>query len=908
MKASGSELGERYLRALLRLSPAAFRQRYGEEVVELARHRLRGKAGWSRWGAWILVTADLIRVAMAERVGWRLAMRMRDATGDGQRRDDSREGMMEAMVQDVRSVLRRVKRTPGFSAVAVVIVALGIGANTAVFTLVNAIMLRPPPFAESHNVVRIYQDSDDGDPNSTSFPAYRDMTAFGDVFSAVAASSLASATWDREEGPTEVAVEFTSASHLDVVGRGPAMGRGFEAGHDQVGAGYFGVVSHHTWRNQMGSDLSVLGSVVRLNGRPVTIIGVGPEGYTGAGAPLITDFWLSISSVEVGGAFRIGNLDRREDHWYDVTARLAPGATVDQAQAAMDVLASRLAEAYPELNQGRDITVFSASDVRLHPQMDAAIAPMSAVVMGIAGIVLLLACSNLANLLLARGIARSSEVAVRRAMGASPGRVAGIFLGESLVLAAAGGVVGVGLTAWALRYADRLPGYLPIPGQIDLSIDVRVLAFTLLLVLLSAGFFGLVPALSSMRSDPARALGSETRSASPGRGASALQGGLVAVQVAASVVLLVSAGLLVRSLSMLEGADPGFDPAPLAYVRTTTDIPGLAGEGNASLLIEQVREAVAGAPGVVDAALTTRPPVGFGGSTTTVVEGYQPSSGTGSVELDYAVVSDGYFEVLGTQIVDGRAFSPDDGPSGEPVVMVNETAARRFWGGDALDGRIRPQGLEDGWRRVVGVVSDHVVGQLGDPPTPMLYYPMGRSGASAAYIVARSTTSGEDILPTLRSELRNVNPALPVSELDTMEGRLGAALTTPRFTAALLGGFALLAVLLASLGIYSVVSFSVARRTAELGIRVALGAGRGRLVASAVFKTLAYASVGIVFGIALAALAVPLLEGLLFGVSTTDPAAFLGSTVLLLTLSALAAWLPARRAAHADPVEALRRG
>lgn len=815
---------------------------------------------------------------------------------------------MEAMIQDLRSVLRRVRRTPGFSLVAVAIVALGIGANTAVFTLVNAVLLRPHPFTESERVVLIYQDSDDGEPSSTSFPAYRDMTAFDDVFHAVTAWSPTSVSWAREEGPTEASVEFTTSSHLEVVGLAPTMGRWFEPALDEVGAGYFAVVSHHTWRNQMGADPEILGRVVRLNERPVTIIGVGPEEYVGSGTPLITDFWLSISSVEVGGSRRVGNLDRREDHWYTVMARLAPDVTVDRAQAAMDVLATRLAEAYPGINEGRDITVFSASDVRVHPETDGFIAPVSAVIMGIAGIVLLLACSNLANLLLARGIARSSEVAVRRAMGASPTRVAGIFLGESLVLAAGGGVLGIVLTAWLLRFADRLPGYLPIPGQLELSIDIRVLGFTLLLVLVSAAFFGVFPAVRSMRADPARALGNESRSASPGRGASMLQGGLVAVQVAASVVLLVSAGLLVRSLTLLQGADPGFDPAPLAYVRTTTDVPGLAGEENTRILIEQAREAISGAPGVVDAALTTRPPVGFGGSTTTVVEGYEPVSGTGSVELDYAIVSFNYFDVLGLQVVDGRGFGPDEGSTGESNLLVNEAAARQFWGGSAVGGRLRPQSREDDWWHVVGVVADHSVEQLGDVSTPMLFYPMGRTGTTSAYIVARSVTTGDDILATLRSEIRQVNPALPVPELDTMESRLGAALTTPRFTAALLGGFALLAVLLASLGIYSVVSFSVARRTAELGIRVALGAGRGRLVVNAVLKTLSYASVGIVVGLGLAALAVPLLEGLLFGVSTTDPTSFLGSVVLLLGLSAFAAWLPARRAAHADPVEALRRG
>lgn len=913
--------GERYLSLLVRLYPPVFRERFGEEMIALAIRSVRSRVGVLRWTAWIRVTLDLARGGLLERIGSRpkLWQSTRKKGGRGtdawdhdglhepprRRMSRDRETMMETLRHDIRSTLRRVFRTPWFSLAAVAIVALGIGANTAVFTVVNAIMLRPPPFAEPDRVVRVYQDSDDGDPNSSSFPAYRDMTSFGDVFASVSASTPDDVNWERPEGPEPALVEYVTASLMDVVGLSPALGRWFEPAHDRVGAGYYAVVSYHTWRTRMGADPDVLGSVVRLDGRPVTVIGVGPEGFNSGQGSIFTDFWLSISSVEVGGSFRVANLDRREDHWYEVLARLQPGVTVSQAQAAMDALALRLGEEYPELDAGRDITVFRAADVRVHPQVDHALAPVGAILLGIAGIVLLLACSNLANLLLVQGIARSSEVAVRRALGATRARVARLFLGEAFVLATVGGGVGVLLARWALGYAGRLPDVLPIQGEVDLSMDVRVLIFTLILVLVSASFFGLAPAVRSARFDPGRELRSETRSASVTRGASLLQGGLVAVQVAASVVLLVSAGLLVRSLANLERVDPGFETAGLAYVGTTTNVPGL--DQNSSLLLERVREGVQSRPGVLGAALTSRLPVSFGGSTTQVVEGYDPPSGTGSVELDFASVSDNYFDVMGLPIVDGRGFDPDDGPGQEPVVIVNEAAVRRFWGGgDALAGRIRSQSAPDSWRRVVGVVADHKVEALGESPVPMIYYPAGRNGLASGYIVARGSGAAADLLPLLRTELARVSPALPMSALNTMEGRLGDALRTPRLTAALLGGFALVALLLASLGVYSVVSFSVARRTAEFGIRVALGAGRGRLVASAVLRMLATVVVGVIVGVGLSFLAAPMLGGMLFGIPALDPASFAGAALLLTVLAGAAAWIPARRAAQANPVDSLR--
>ena len=914
---------EPLVRILVRAYPASFREASGEEMVALTLGRARrSPRGWRRARAWLGLLADLVVGAIAERAGRRMrlvskgtrdartARRRRRRAGrgfhgwdtTGRRVNRGEERVMGTWTHEIGSAVRRLRRAPGFALAAIAIVALGIGANTGVFTLVNAILLRPAPFFEAERVVRIYQDSDDGEPSSTSFPAYRDMKDF-DVFVAVSAGTPAVVTWERAQEPTSAQVEFVTSGHLVVAGLEPALGRWFTEAEDEPGAGYFGVVSHRTWSDELGGDPAIVGSVVRLNGRPVTIVGVGPQGYAGSTGTLITDFWLSISSVELGGSFRVENLERRQDHWYDVMARLAPGVTVAQAQGAMDVLASRLAESYPELNEGRDITVFPASDVRVHPQVDASLAPAGLLLMGIAGTVLLLACSNLANLLLVRGIARGPEVAVRRALGASRGRVAALFLGEALLLALGGGVVGMVLARWAVDGFGSISGVLPIAGDLDLSMDVRVFLFAAMLVVACTVFFGLVPALRSMLTDPSRELGGDGRSAASARGTPALQGSLVTIQVAASVVLLVGASLLTRSLLNLQSVDPGFDPAGLAFLRTTTDVPGLGGE---TRLLEELRQAVAAAPGVEGAVLTSRPPLSFGGSTTTVVEGYEPPSGTGSVELDYAVVGEGYFELLGIPLRAGRAYGPDDGNAGASVVIVNEAAANRFWGGDAIGGRIRPQSAPGGWVEVVGVVADHAVEDLGRRAPPMLFYPAGRDGLRQGYVVARSAAAADDLLPILRRELRSVSATLPVSELGTMEGRVRQALRMPRLTALLLGGFALVALLLAGVGVYSVVSFGVARRTGELGIRLALGADGAGLVFEAVKGMLIFVTIGLGVGMGLAWVTAPLLRGLLVGLPPLDPASFAMAGFLLTGLACVAALIPARRAAGTNPSEALR--
>ena len=425
---SFSRLEVTLARALLALYPRRLRRRYGEEMAELFLARLERARRSGRRGdtarVWIRGLVDLTGTVVHE-ITWRRR---------GPRTRKERRSGVGAWTQDARYAARRLARTPGFSLGALGIMAIAIGATTAVFAVVNALIFTPPPYGQPQEVVDIYQDSDEGDPNSNSYPAYQDMAAMDQLFHSVAATSPDQASMATEAGSVPVSIEFTTASFMNVIGRTPVRGRWFDPAMDEVGAGYFAVVSHHAWKARFGRDPDIVGETVRLNGSPVTVIGVGPEGYNGMGAYMVTDFFLSISSVGVNGSFRVANLDRRQDHWYYVKARLAPGVSLVQAQEAMTALAQRLAESYPELNRGRDITVFAASEVKVHPEFHGTLYSVSAVLLTVVFLVLLLASTNLGSLLLVRGLTRTPEIAVRRAMGAAPARVARLFLTEGLLL------------------------------------------------------------------------------------------------------------------------------------------------------------------------------------------------------------------------------------------------------------------------------------------------------------------------------------------------------------------------------------------------------------------------------------------------------------------------------------------
>jgi predicted permease len=887
------------VRLLLGLYPRRLRRKYGTEMEDFLSFRLaRARGTGSRWAvarAWGRAMKDLAVTVALEPHG---------RPGKNEPRRERKAGV-GALVQDVRYAVRRLARTPVFSLGALAILAIAIGANTAVFAVVNQMLLAPPPFERPEEVVNIYQDSDDGEPSSSSYPAYRDMAGLEGVFQSVAATSPDGATLDSGDGSWPVAIEYTTSSFLETIGRNPARGRWFDARMDQVGAGNFAVVSDHAWRHRFGADPGIVGRTLRINGQPVTVIGVGPSGLNGIGGFVVTDFWLSVSSVGIGGEFRISNLDRREDHWYDVRARLAEGVTVAQAQGAMDALARRLAEAFPELNEGRGITVFSTTDIRLHPEVDGDLYPVAGILLTIVILVLILASSNLGSLLLVRGVSRTPEVAVRRAMGAAPSRVARLFLSEALILSVAGGVLGVFLAQWLLGLIGLIPLPGPLSGALDLAIDLRVLLFSAILMLVTGLFFGWAPAMQSLKANLSGALREDRRAAGGGRRLSLLRNLMVSVQVAVSLVLVVGAGVMVRSLSSYHDVDVGVEVERLAYLQTDFLQAGIQAEER-GVFLRQITEGIEALPGVDQVALTSRLPLQGGGTTTTVIEGYGPAAGTGSVELAWSLVTPGYFETVGMEVVEGRGYLPEDQVSNERLVVVNE-AATRFWGGESAVGkRIRPQSSPDGWVHVMGVVSDTKVRSLAEPETPVLYYVMSEAGVNAPSVVVRTSTDPARLLGGLREQLMRVNPSLPAVRLSTMESHVGQALVAPRVSAALLGLFSLLALLLAAVGIYTIVSFSVAGRMPEIGIRVALGAVGSRVVWMVVGEVAVTVAVGLAVGSGLVALASARVQSVLYGAEILSLGTLLPALAIMAGAVALASYLPARRAARADPVEALR--
>ena len=895
MSARGTSRHERAFRVLLRLYPAWFREAHEEDMTILFRSRLeRARNRRGLVGVWARVVSDTLSTAVALR------------RGNGSTvQSEGRGSRMEMLLQDIRYAARHLVRAPLFTTGAVALLAVGIGANTAVFTVVDAFLFRPPPWERPEEVVRIYQDSDDGEPSSSSFPAFRDMATY-DAFTVAAAMTESSAAWDGPAGPRDVRTEYATSGYLDVLGLAPQMGRWFSPEHDVPGGAPAAVVSAPAWRTHFGGDPSVVGRSVRLNGFPVTIIGVGPEGLTGSEPPMVTDFWLSISATVVSGSFQVANLERRQDHWYQVRARLAPGVSLEQAQAAMDALAARLADDYPELNHGRDITVFRATDVRFHPSSDGELVAAASILGGVVVTVLLLACANLANLLLVRGLGRSGEMAVRRALGAGRNRVARLFLVESLLLSAMGGALGLILARWSLAALPGLPLPFPFSESLELAIDWRVGIFALSLMVATGLFFGLAPALRSAKEDLAGTLRDDRRGVSMGRGTMRLRNLLVAVQVAASLVLVLGTGLLGRSLTALQGMDTGVDPERVAYVRTSFGQAGMSA-AEAAVALDELVERVSALPGVSSAAATSRLPAQPSGTTTTVVEGYTPPTGTDAVELSFAVVSPEYFETVGLPLLEGRSFTEDDAAGTQTVVLVNETAAMRFWGGaDVVGRRMRSQGNPDSWRVVVGVVGDAPVNSLSEPVRPMFYFARAQAGLLSAYLLARTDGDPSTLLAPMRGELQTVRASLPVSEQGTLEAHFGAALAGPRLAAGAMTAFSLLAVVLAGLGIYAVVSFSVAGRAGELGIRMALGAEREGVVRLMVGEVVGTVMVGLALGLAAAAFVASRIQGLLFGVQPMDPVAFGGALLFLLMVAGVAAWLPARRAARADPVDALR--
>jgi predicted permease len=820
--------------------------------------------------------------------------------------------LLRDLLQDLRYALRTAAKSPGFTAVAVVTLGLGIGANTAIFSVVNTLLLRPLRVPDPHRLVVLNKTSLTGTGPSVSYPDYRDYRdQCGEVFEGILGHDLIHAALRHGDGNDLVWGEIVTGNYFTVLGVAPAPGRGFLPEEDAAsGARPVVVLGHGLWKRRFGADPRVVGGAITLNGRGFTVVGVAPEGFTGTEFGLRMDFWvpMAMHAAVLPGSKAL--LESRGARWMSAIARLRPGVTLEQAGAMVRAVARRLEAAHPEDNAGVTVGLVPETRSRFPVEARGPIALGAALALGVVGLVLLIACANVANLLLARAAGRRREIGIRLALGAGRGRLARQLLAESLVLSVLGGAAGLLLALWTsdLLLAFRPP--IPYTLTLDYAPDARVLAFTAIVSLLTAVLFGLAPALKASRTDLLAALkGDAPGSPARARGRRpALRSVLVTAQIALSLVVLVSAGLFLASLRNAGAIDPGFDTRGL--VLGTFDL-GLLGysEERGRAFHRDLVERLSALPGVSAVSLADNLPLDdlWNDVGPVVADGQPFPADREGIAAEYSVVAPGLFRALGVPLLRGRDFDRRDGADAPAVVIVNRTLADLLWPGrDPIGQRLRIGQADAPPREVVGVVGDVKYRTLGEGPRPFLWRPVAQAYRSQMSILARTAGDPSGLLDPVRRAFRALDASLPVYGLKTMARHMEHALWWTRMGAVLAAVFGGLALLMAAIGLYGVVSYGVAQRTREIGIRVALGARSGDVLRLVVGQGMRLVLAGSLAGLAASLAAGRVIARLLYGVGAFEPQTLLTTAAILGGAALLATYLPARRAARVDPIEALR--
>ena len=835
-------------------------------------------------------------------------------------RDTRGTGGLDALARDTRYGFRRLVRDWRFTAAAVLILGLAIGANTAIFSAVNAVLFREQRAGDAARLVNIYQNDRAGNPLVvTSSAAYMEMAAYTDVFAATTAATIPNGVRYLHQGSIrDGVVEYTTATYLDVLGLRPALGRWFDGTEERAGAPLAGVLGHRSWIRLFGGDPAVVGRVIRIQGEPVTIVGIGPVDHRGTIEMGVgTDFWLPITALPLTEVPGMPG-ERTIIAPLLVKARLRDGVSVAQARAAMSVLSRRLEEANPEMFRragefalGPGITVLPATSVRVHPQGDAIVMALAAAMLVIVGLVLAIACSNLATLMLVRGAARAKEVTVRLAMGATRRQLVRTLVTESLLLALAGGAAGCVLAWWAMQALQRLD----LPVTVDVGVDLRVLAFAIALSLVTGVAFGLAPALKATRVDLLSTLRDEGVQPIDHRRLT-LKNALIVVQVALSVLLLGGTTIFLQHAAAARAHRPGFAVDGVAMLETDLRFAGYA-DDRARAVYELLLRRTEAIPGVASAALLPGLPMEVNG-TAIAIDGAPGQADP--LDAATTAASPGYFETLRIPLLHGRVFDARDRADAPHAAVITETLARGYFGEvNAVGRRLRLANDPASWMEVIGVVRDTGTGDFGDdvldPIAPLFYTSYTQSEALPTTIVARTTGDAAALLAAMQRELRAVDVTLPVRTASTMVQALERQQAAPRAIAMLLAVLGGLGLLLAGIGLYAVVAFAVARRTREIGVRMALGARSQQVVWSIARGMAGLIGVGTAIGLALAFLAMLALRGLSgdtavgdisFYQPRIDPVALLAIAGLTAIVGVAAAFVPGRRAARLDPLVALR--
>ncbi len=814
--------------------------------------------------------------------------------------------MFDSLSQDLRYAIRSILRSPLFSLTAMLSLAVGIGANTAIFTIVNALLLRPVPgVVEPARLVDIGRTQRGQDFDNNSYPNFLDVQRRATTLEGVYAQVFAPRPMSlgRDGGAESVHGSLVSSNYFKVLGTHPMVGRLFDGHEDDApGANPVAVLSHRLWTGRFNADTSIAGRTIHINGHPFTVVGVTPEGFHGT-TLMAPDLWVPVSTVGLALP-RLGDslLTSRESVWLMLGGRLKPGVSVAQSRAELDSIGQALERDFPRENEGRGLRVVPTSVVPGNMQ------PVSAflgLLMAVVGMVLAIACVNLAGVLLARAVARRREIAVRLAIGAGRSQLVRLLLSETVMLFAGGAVAGLLLARGMTSLLVGLLPSLPVPLDITLPTDWRVATFTLLLTLAASLFSGLAPAFEAARTDVVSNLKTDTQGST---GRLRLRSVFLTAQVALSMILVVGAFLFLRALGRAGSIDPGFD---LRNVELTSLDFSLAGytEENGPLFARQLLERVRAVPGVQSASLAAQIPLGgggmgFGGLRVPGVE-IPPEQRR---SLDWNVIEPGYFATLKSRLLSGRDFTDADQRDSQQVIILNETAARHYFPGQDALGRVlehRRSPTDTRRLTVVGIAQDTKYRMLGETPRLFVYVPFQQLYEARMTVVTR-VQPGVPIQPELRRVIASMNPSLPILNAQTFENHAALGLIPQRIAASVSGSLGLVGLLLAAIGIYGVTAYGVAQRTREIGIRMALGARRGSVVGMVLRQGLGLTAIGLAIGITLAGIASRLLGSLLFGIPAVDPVSFGGAVALFLGVGLLACLVPARRASRIHPMQALR--
>ncbi|MBL8204842.1 MAG: ABC transporter permease [Blastocatellia bacterium] len=807
---------------------------------------------------------------------------------------------MQTLWQDIRYAFRLMRQNWGFTLIAVLSLALGIGANTALFSVVNAVLLRPLPFPDSERLAMIWEDATFiGFPKDTPAPGnYADWKAQAQTFADMAAISSTSFNLTGDGEPEKLQAFETTANLFPLLGVKPVLGRNFTAAEDQPGANKVVVISHSLWQTRYAGDPSIVNRNIVLNDEPYMVIGVMPEGFQFG--PSYIRLWTPI-------AFTPKQLTDHKNHYLTVVGRLKPGVTLAQANADMQAIMKRIREQHPD-----DAAQLGVTVVSLHEEFAGEMRQSLWLLLGAVGFVLLIACANIAGLLLSRAAMRQREIAVRSALGAGRGRIVRQLLTESLVLAGVGGVMGLLLASWSFAALKRL-----VPAEMAgfalLELDGRVLGFALLVSVLAGIVFGLAPALQSSKTDLTLALKQGSGRSGFGSGQRRLRNAFVIGEIALAMVLLIGAGLLIQTLSKLHGQYADLRAENLLTVRTSLPENKYSEHPKRVAFYDQVLARVQALPGVAAAGYSTSVPLEWaGGANGITIEGRQAAPNN-NWNANHRQVSAAYLQTMGIALRSGRYFTEQDQTQTQPVAIINETMARQYWPNENAVGRQFKNGSADSphpWLTIVGVVAD--VRQMGvDKPTKAeMYFPYSQIKSHPFFaprdLVIRATVEPDSLVAAVRSAIHAVDPNQPLSSIRTMEAVFGEHTKVRRMGMFLLTTFAALALLLAMLGIYGVLSYFVTQHTQEIGVRLALGADSKSIFALVLKRGLMLTGIGVAIGLGASFALSRLLRSLLFEVSAADPLTYVGVALLLLTIAVLACVVPARRAAKVDPMIALR--